>query len=70
MAGAGPRESEVKDLIIRLLCDEDGQDLIEYALLLAFICLAGAAVFIGMTGNQKGLWSVANNQLAAPNGMK
>ena len=32
----------------RLLAEDDGQDLIEYALLSAFIGLAGVAVFSGM----------------------
>jgi Flp pilus assembly pilin Flp len=59
----------VKGVMIRFLENEEGQDIIEYALILAFICLAGAAMFLGMTGSQKVLWSAANNQLAAPNGI-
>lgn len=51
----------------RFLSDETGQDLVEYALLLAFVALAGAATFIGMSGNTNSIWSVANNRLAAAN---
>jgi Flp pilus assembly pilin Flp len=60
----------MKGVVIRLLRGEEGQDLVEYALILAFICLAGAALFVGMQGSQKVLWSATNNQLAAPNGIK
>ena len=37
----------------RLVVEQDGQDLIEYALLSAFIGLAGVAVFSGMGGTMK-----------------
>ena len=47
--------------------DETGQDVLEYALLLAFIALAGAAALLNMGGSTNTLWSVANNQLAAAN---
>jgi Flp pilus assembly pilin Flp len=30
------------------LQEEDGQDLVEYALLVAFVCLAGAALYNSM----------------------
>ncbi|MEQ1883415.1 MAG: hypothetical protein ABL967_00010 [Bryobacteraceae bacterium] len=46
---------------------EDGQDLIEYSLLLAFVCLSGAAAFLGMGQTTRGLWSIVNNRLAAAN---
>ena len=47
--------------------DESGQDLLEYALLLAFIALAGAAALMNMSSSTLTLWSVANNNLAAAN---
>ena len=47
------------------LRDEQGQDLIEYTLLLAFVALASAAMFIGVGGSVSGLWGVANARLAA-----
>ncbi len=46
---------------------EQGQDLIEYTLLMAFVALASAALFIGAGSSIKGIWSVTNSQLAAAN---
>jgi Flp pilus assembly pilin Flp len=51
----------------RFLRDETGQDLVEYSLLIAFVALAGAAAFIGMSGSVNSIWSAANNRLAAAN---
>ena len=45
--------------------DEQGQDLIEYTLLMAFVALASAALFLGAGGSIKGIWAVSNSQLAA-----
>jgi Flp pilus assembly pilin Flp len=53
--------------INNFLRDEQGQDLIEYTLLLAFVALASAALFIGAGNSVKGIWSVTNSQLAAAN---
>ena len=47
--------------------DERGQDMVEYSLLLAFVCLAGAAMFIGFGISTRTLWGVVNNRLAAAN---
>jgi len=47
--------------------DEQGQDLIEYTLLMAFVALASAALFLGAGGSIKGIWLVTNNQLAQAN---
>jgi Flp pilus assembly pilin Flp len=49
------------------LKDESGQDLIEYTLLLAFVALASAALFIGAGGSVQGIWSITNSQLIAAN---
>jgi len=50
---------------VRNFCnDEQGQDLIEYTLLMAFVALASAALFIGAGGSIKSIWTVANTQLA------
>jgi Flp pilus assembly pilin Flp len=43
--------------------DEQGQDLIEYTLLIAFVALASAAVFIGSGSSIAGIWSTANTTL-------
>jgi Flp pilus assembly pilin Flp len=47
-----------------ILHDERGQDLIEYTLLLAFVALASAALFIGAGGRVSTIWTAANNQLS------
>jgi Flp pilus assembly pilin Flp len=47
--------------------DEQGQDLIEYSLLMAFVALASAALFLGAGNSIKGIWSTTNSQLAAAN---
>jgi len=51
----------------QVLIDDRGQDLVEYSLLLAFVCLVGAATFIGMGQTISGIWSIANNRLASAN---
>jgi Flp pilus assembly pilin Flp len=45
--------------------DDQGQDLIEYTLLMAFVALASAALFIGAGGSISGIWTTTNSQLAA-----
>ena len=57
----------MKALVRNFWNDEQGQDLIEYTLLMAFVALASAALFIGAGGSVKGIWGAANDQLAAAN---
>jgi Flp pilus assembly pilin Flp len=54
-------------IMTRFLQDEQGQDLIEYTLLLAFVCLASAALFISAGGSVGGIWTQANTQLTTAN---
>jgi Flp pilus assembly pilin Flp len=49
------------------LTDETGQDLIEYTLLMAFVAMASAALFIGAGKSVKGIWSTTSSQLSAAN---
>jgi Flp pilus assembly pilin Flp len=51
----------------RFLREEQGQDLIEYTLLLAFVCLASATFFIGAGKSVSGIWTAANSRLGAAN---
>jgi len=44
--------------------DEQGQDLIEYTLLMAFVALASAALFLGAGGSIKTIWGNTNAQLS------
>jgi Flp pilus assembly pilin Flp len=47
--------------------DEQGQDMVEYALLLAFVCLTGAAMYVSMGTMTSSLWGIVNSRLAASN---
>lgn len=53
--------------LIAFAGDERGQDLLEYTLLVGFICLAGAAMIVSMSGLTGGLWSAVNSRMAAAN---
>jgi Flp pilus assembly pilin Flp len=59
----------MKNLLVAFLHDDSGQDLIEYTLLMAFVALASAALFLGAGGSISGIWTVSNNQLAQANVM-
>jgi Flp pilus assembly pilin Flp len=43
--------------------EEDGQDLTEYTLLLAFIALTTAALVVGPMSSVNQIWVTANNEL-------
>jgi Flp pilus assembly pilin Flp len=45
--------------------EEDGQDLVEYTLLLAMVCLASAALMIGSGGAVEGIWTLTSNNLSS-----
>jgi Flp pilus assembly pilin Flp len=45
--------------------DEQGQDLIEYTLLMAFVALASAALFIGAGKSISSIWTSTNTQLSS-----
>ncbi len=53
--------------MLNFLRDEQGQDLVEYTLLLAFVALASAALFIGAGSYVSGIWDAANSRLADAN---
>jgi len=53
--------------IMNFVRDEQGQDLIEYTLLMAFICLTSAALFVGAGTSVTGVWTSTNSSLAAAN---
>jgi Flp pilus assembly pilin Flp len=54
----------MKNLMVRFLRDEQGQDLIEYTLLLAFVCLAAAGLFIGAGKSISSIWTNGNAVLS------
>lgn len=54
----------MKNMMMRFVKDEQGQDLIEYTLLMAFIALASAAIFINAGTSVNTIWKNASNQLS------
>lgn len=52
-----------------LITAEDGQDLIEYTLLLAFLLFTVIGLTTGMGNSVKGITSVSNSQIAYANNM-
>ena len=57
----------LSQIIFAFAKDEQGQDLIEYTLLLAFVCLASAALFINAGRSVSGIWIATNSRLTAAN---
>jgi Flp pilus assembly pilin Flp len=55
----------MKTFIKNFLVEESGQDLIEYTLLMAFIALASAAVFVNAGTSINQIWTTGSNQLAS-----
>ena len=44
--------------------EEDGQDMVEYALLLAFVALAAVALLSGVKGSINTIWTSVNTNLS------
>jgi Flp pilus assembly pilin Flp len=47
------------------LIDEDGQDMVEYTLLLAFVALAAAAAYVTIGNNISSIWSTAQTDISS-----
>jgi Flp pilus assembly pilin Flp len=60
-------ESMIKSFCTAFWQEEDGQDLVEYSLLLAFIALATIGVLTTVQGSLKTLWGTVNTQLGTAN---
>ena len=54
-------------LLEDFLAEDDGQDLIEYSLLMAFVALASAGLFMKAGKSVTGIWSTTNSQLIQAN---
>jgi Flp pilus assembly pilin Flp len=50
----------MQEFMNQFLQAEEGQDLVEYTLLLAFVCLASAALFIGAGKSMANIWVDTN----------
>jgi Flp pilus assembly pilin Flp len=57
----------IATMLKRFWRQEDGQDLIEYTLLIAFVCLCSAALLVGGGASIAGIWSVGNSRLVVAN---
>jgi len=55
----------VKSFVKNFWLDEQGQDLVEYSLLLAFIALAAVGVLSTVKTSISTIWSTINSSLAA-----
>jgi len=55
----------VNNIFRKFIHDEQGQDLVEYTLLLAFVALASAALFINAGTSIKTVWSQGSTTLAS-----
>lgn len=53
--------------IKRFFAGEEGQDLIEYTLLIGVILLSSAAVLAAGGGSMQNIWGTASSQLSAAN---
>jgi Flp pilus assembly pilin Flp len=58
------KEEIMRNFIQQFREDESGQDLIEYTLLLAFVALASASLFVSAGNSITGIWGSASNQLS------
>jgi Flp pilus assembly pilin Flp len=54
-------------ILDRLLRSTEGQDMVEYVLILAFVSLAGAAALMGVGADVTAIWSIVNTRLSAAN---
>jgi len=50
----------MKNLFHRFVREESGQDMIEYVLVLAFVCLSAAAIAAGIGTDLKAVWTEAS----------
>ncbi len=55
----------MKKFLIRLTVEEDGQDLIEYALLAGFIALSSTAMITNIGSGVNSVYTAVNTDVAA-----
>ena len=54
----------MKNLLKNFLREESGQDLIEYTLLMAFVALASASLFLSAGNSVSSIWQTGSTQLS------
>ena len=57
----------MRSLLKSWLLQEEGQDLVEYTLLLAFVTITSAALLLYNADAVAAIWTVTNNHLANAN---
>jgi len=57
----------VRQWLSRFWKAEQAQSLIEYTLILSFVALAAAALFLGSGNSISGIWTTSGSQLSAAN---
>jgi Flp pilus assembly pilin Flp len=57
----------MKEQLRNFIREEQAQDLIEYTLLMAFVCLTSAALFVDAGTDVSGIWTSTNSQLVSAN---
>ncbi len=66
-----PKASEKRNwnviFLIGFLRSEDGQDMVEYTLLLAFVALAAGAAYVTIGNNISSIWSKAQKDITSAN---
>jgi Flp pilus assembly pilin Flp len=55
----------IRTIVEKFRNDERGQNLSEYCLITALVALVGLVLFVHFSGGVQGLWTSANNSLAA-----
>jgi len=65
VGGAIQREDTMIDSITKFIRDEEGQDLVEYALLLVFLALAAIAILPTLGSSVNRVFSQSNSTLNA-----
>ena len=54
---------------MNVIHEESGQDLTEYALLLAFVVMIAVALFLTSTDSMRGIWVKTDSQLNVANSL-
>ncbi len=57
----------METFVKQFLQDEQGQDLVEYSLLLAFVALVGVSILGAVQTSIKGIWTKVNTTLSTAN---
>ena len=59
----------MKNLFNRFVKEESGQDMIEYVLILAFVCVGAAAIITTVGQDINTIWSVTSQHLSNAKGV-